>query len=125
MINNSSQIRPIKLNLTTDSAGAATAVSEDNDIFGFLYAVQLVDGDFADGVDVTLTAEEGDLSIPLYTKADWNTDQMVYPRAAPVLNTDGSALTVSHAMSIVVGQVKAVIAQGGDVKTGAIVVYIV
>jgi hypothetical protein len=116
-------IFPIKLSFTTDTGGAATTLFEDNDIFGLLYAVQLIDGDLADGVDVTLTAEQGDLSIPLLAKVDFNTDQMVYPRVLEALNTDGTALT-THCMPIVIGQPKVVIAQGGESKSGAVVLYL-
>lgn len=115
----------VKLELTCDTGGAATATHDITDpVVGYVYAVQLIDGTFADGVDVTVTVEEGDLSIPVLTKADWNTDQMVYPRVLEALNTDGTALT-THSMPLAVGQPKAVIAQGGDSASGAVVLYIV
>lgn len=110
-----------RIDVTTDSGGAATAYSES--ISGFLYAVQLIDGTLDDGVDITLTAEHADLSIPLLVAADWNADKMVYTRVLQNLNTDGTALT-THCMPVVVGRVKAVIAQGGATKAGAIVLYV-
>jgi hypothetical protein len=112
-----------RINLTTDASGDVTAYSDGVPGGGFLYAVQLIDGNLADGVDITLTAEHADLSIPLYVKADFNTDQIVYPRVLQALNTDGTALT-THTMPLIVGRVKAVVAQGGNVTTGAIVLYI-
>lgn len=112
-----------RIDLTTDGSGAATEYSTSVSGGGFLYAVQLVDGTFDDGVDITLTAEHSDLSIPLLVAADWNTDKMVYTRVLQNLNTDGTALT-THCMPVVVGRIKAVIAQGGNAKTGAIVCYI-
>ena len=111
------------ISLTTNGSGAATAYADAVPGGGVLYAVQLVDGDLADGVDIAITAEEANLSIPLLTKADFNSDQMVYPRVATALNTDGSALT-NYAEPIVIGRIKAVIAQGGDTKTGSVVLYI-
>lgn len=118
-------MKTIKLSITTDSSGAGTAQQDVTDpVFGIVYGVQLIDGDFADGVDVTVTFEQGDLSIPVLVKADWNTDQMVYPRVLEALNTDGSALT-STCMPLAVGRAKAVIAQGGDVKSGAVVLYVI
>lgn len=116
-------VKVVELSFTTDSSGAATVTSEEA-VIGRVHAVQLVDGDLADGVDITLTAEEGDLSIPIYSKTDWNTDQMVYPRAVQALNTDGSALT-THDLVLAVGQIKAVIAQGGDTKSGRVKVYLI
>lgn len=111
------------ISLTTSSGGAATAYADPVPGNGFLYAIQLVDGNFDDGVDIAITAEEENLSIPLYTKADFNTDQMVYPRTPTAAVADGSALT-NYAEPLVIGRIKAVIAQGGDTKTGSIVLYI-
>ena len=111
-----------RIDLITDGSGDATGFGEA--ATGFLYAVQLVDGDFADGVDVTLTAENSDLSIPLLVGADWNSDKMLYPRVLQNLNTDATALT-THALPIVYGRPKAVIAQGGDTKSGSVILYIV
>lgn len=111
-----------RLAVTTDASGDGSAI--DKAANGALYAVQLVDGDFADGVDVTITCEQGDLSIPVLVSANFNTDQMVYPRAAQSLNTDASALT-SHALPVIFGSPKAVVAQGGNVKSGTFILYIV
>lgn len=111
-----------KIVLTTDAAGAAT-VTTTAKYFGKLFAVQLVDGDLADGVDITLTCETPDLSIPLLVKADFNSDSIFYPRVLENLNTDGTALT-THEKPLVAGQIKAVIAQGGNVKSGAVICFI-
>lgn len=111
----------VKLALTTDASGNATTTAER--VFGRVYAVQLVDGTFDDGVDITLTAEAPDLSIPILTKANFNTDQMVYPRVAVALNTDGTALTV-YDMPLAAGDLKAVIAQGGNAKSGSVIVFL-
>jgi hypothetical protein len=116
-----SNVRRIRIPVTTDTAGAATAYGSH--VTGFLHAIQLVDGDLADGVDVTLTFETDDISLPGLVKADWNTDQVTYPRVLQALNTDGTALT-SHCLQLVYGRPKVVIAQGGSVKTGAVVLYI-
>ena len=120
---NNMQLTQAKIDLTCDTAGAATTQLNDT-YLGLLYAVQLVDGTFDDGVDLTLTAEQGDLSIPLLTIANFNTDQMVYPRVLEALNTDGTALA-THTMPVVVGKPKAVIAQGGESKVGSVILYIV
>lgn len=114
-------MRRIKVDLTTNVSGAATAFGEA--AFGTVYAVQLVDGTFEDNVDVTVTSEEENLSIPILTKADFNTDQMVYPRVLQALNTDGSALT-THCEPLMCGRVKVVIAAGGNAKSGSVIVYV-
>ena len=115
-------ITPVRINLTTDGSGNATGVGASG--VGFLYAVQLVDGTFDDGVDITLTSEHSDHSIPLLTASDWNSDKMLYPRVLQNLNTDGTALT-THTLPIVYGPIKVVIAQGGSAKSGAVICYIV
>jgi len=116
-------MRMYTLPVTTDTAGAGTSALEAVPGGGTLYAVQLIDGDFADGVDITLTAEIDGLSIPLLTKADFNTDQIVYPRVLQALNTDGTALT-THCEPLVMGRVKAVVAQGGSVKSGSFRLFV-
>lgn len=116
-------MKAIRLNVTTDTAGAGTSNLEAVPGGGVVYAVQCVDGDFADGVDLTLTDERGDISAAILVKADFNTDVIYYPRVLENLNTDGTALT-THCMPLVIGRLKAVVAAGGSVKTGAFIVYI-
>ncbi len=114
-------MKAIRIPITTATDGSATAYGET--AVGSVYAVQLVDGTLADGVDVTITSENADLSIPILVKADFNSDQMVYPRVLQALNTDGTALT-THCEPLAVGRIKVVIASGGAVASGAVVVYI-
>ena len=111
-----------KISFTTDGAGAATATSTQWTEPSKVYAVQLVDGDLVDGVDVTVTFEQGDLSIPVLAKLDFNTDQMVYPRVLQALNTDGTALT-THTQPLACGFAKVVIAAGGATKSGSVIIY--
>lgn len=114
-------MKRIKIPFTTATDGSATAYGPA--VVGTVYAVQTVDGDLADGVDITLTAENEDLSMPILVKADFNTDGLYYPRVLQNLNTDGTALT-THCEPLVYGRLKVVIAQGEAVKSGAVVVYI-
>jgi hypothetical protein len=109
------------LNVTTDASGDGSATGSA--VFGTLYAMQLVDGTFDDGVDITVTTEQGDLSVSQLVKADFNTDSIYYPRVLQNLNTDGTALT-THCEPLVVGRVKVVVAQGGNVKSGSFIFYI-
>lgn len=116
-------MKVIRLDVTTDASGDGTSPLVAVPGGGTLYAVQCVDGDFADGVDLVLTAEQSELSIPLLTVADFNSDRMYYPRVLQNLSTDGTALT-THCEPVVFGRVKAVVAQGGNTKTGAFILYI-
>ena len=117
-------MKRITLSVTTDASGDGSTKQSVGGVLGLLYAVQLVDGSFDDGVDVTLTAEQGDLSIPLLVKANFNSDQMVYPRVLEALNGDGTDLA-THTMPIVAGSLKALVAAGGNVKSGSFVFYII
>jgi len=115
-------MRDILLSGTT-SAGGAVTVNAESAVFGLLYAIQLIDGTFDDGVDITLTCENANMSIPLLVQANFNSDQMVYPRVVQALNTDGTAL-LTHTLPVLAGVPKMVIAQGGSAKTGGCILYV-
>jgi hypothetical protein len=112
----------IKLDVTTDASGNGSATG--NGVNGVVFAVQCVDGTFDDGVDVDITWEQGDLSVPILSKDDFNTDSIYYPRVLEALNTDGSALS-THCMPIICGTPKATIAQGGNTKSGTFNLYVI
>lgn len=114
-------MKQIVLNVNTDTNGAGSKKGSAIPA-GLLYGIRLVDGSFADGVDVTLTAEEDGFSYLLYTGTNFNTDQMVCPRV-PEVDTNGVALG-SSALPIIAGEPKAVIAQGGSEKSGSFILYI-
>lgn len=113
-------MRQTKINVTTAADGTATAYGPA--VTGVVYAIQLVDGDLADGVDVTITSENENISIPILVHADFNTDLIKYPRVVQSLDTDGSALT-SHALPLIYGRTKVVIAAGGNAKSGSVIIY--
>jgi len=114
-------MKKVRIDVTTATDGSGTGYGTAEK--GLVYAVQLVDGDFADGVDVTITSENENLSIPILVKANFNTDQMVYPRVAEVLNTDGTT-AANYAFPLCYGLTKVVIAQGGAVKSGSFYLYL-
>ena len=116
-------MKAIRLDVTSDSDGDGTSNLEAVPGAGIVYAVQCIDGDFDDGVDLTLTAETGDLSVSILTAANFNSDRIYYPRVLENLNTDASELT-THTYPLAVGRLKAVVAQAGDTKTGAFIVYV-
>lgn len=112
----------IQLDATTDASGDATVTGSVPPL-GTLYAIQLVDGTFDNGVDITVTSQQGDHGFAQLTKADFDTDQIVYPRVLQALNTDGTALT-THCEPLVVGRLRVVVAQGGNAKSGSFIFYI-
>ena len=112
----------IDISVTTDTAGAGSTTHSYH-VQGYLYAVQLIDGDFADGVDIDIDCVAPDLTYILMDKDDFNSDQMAYPRTLEHLDTAGSALS-THCEAIVHGKPIVTIANGGSVKTGAVRLFI-
>lgn len=122
------ELRSIRLVGTTNGSGAAT-IDAEIAVFGTLYAVRWIDGDFADGVDGTLTVQNaGGVGVAhtLLTLTDANDDAMQYTRHV-VHSEAGAALTGTsggdRAMPLIDGVLRLVIAQGGDTKTGGAIVY--
>lgn len=121
------RLKTRRLNATTDTNGDATT-NDTLSIFGFLYAVETIDGSLDDGVDVVLSVQstESGTALTLVTGTDWNTDAMYYPRH--VIHSEAlAALTGTsggdRAMPVINGTLRIVIAQGGNTKTGGLIVY--
>lgn len=111
---------------TTNTAGAATSWGDT--LVGKVYSVAYLPGDTDTGATVTLTAE-GDMSHPVLVKTTAGTSNVVfYPRSLVHGNTDGAALTGTsggdRAQPFVAGKLKLVIASGGAVKTGKVIVLV-
>jgi len=90
-----------------------------------LYAVEWIDGDFADGVDavlsVTNTLSGVDTTLLTLTNAD--NDKWYFPRVL-VQGVTGTDLTAIYDMLVVDGTLKLTITNGGNGKTGGCVVYL-
>lgn len=119
-------IRKFTIALTTNGSGAATGYSPY--FSGFIQAIQYVKTDFADGVDFTITADVTGEAILSLT--DQNTAAIVRPRAATHSTAGVASLYASGGTAvndrIALGRdrVKVVIAQGGDTKTGTVIVTV-
>ena len=114
------------LDFTTNTAGAATTLG--NTVVGKVYSVVYIPGTTDTGATVTITAE-GAMSYPILVKATAGTSNVVfYPRSLVHSNTDGAALTGTsggdRAQPFIAGGLKLVIASGGAVKTGKVIVAI-
>lgn len=131
-------MKTVSFQITTDASGDYDS-STDGGVTGqgspgspyLLYGVQWVDGDLADGVDAVLsvTNAPGGVDTTLLTMSNANTDDWYYPRTiAQDVNgadwEDGTDLTAERVMHIVDGQLKLVVADGGDTKTGKCLVYL-
>lgn len=109
------------VSVTTDASGDATAYSPY--ISGIIMSVAYVKTDFADGVDFTITVDGTGQGV--WTESNVNAATVRYPRAA-THSTAGVASLYASGGTAVNGRipisrdrVKIVIAQGGNVKTGA------
>lgn len=113
-------MKRFKVTVTTAADGSATAYSPR--LSGELDSIHYVKGDFADGVDFTITDEATGES--LWTDTNVNASEVVRPRA-PVMDQAGAARVyaaggtpVSSKIAIGNSRIKIAIAQGGDVKSG-------
>lgn len=115
-------MKRVRYDITVNGSGAGS-LEKGIPGGGTLYAIQLIDGNYADGVDVTVTCELEDLSHTIFAKSDWNSDQIAYPRVLQQLATDGTNLT-THCEPLVYGNVKVTVAQGGNATSGSFILYI-
>lgn len=114
-------MRRYRVAVTTAPDGTATAFSQSR-ISGELHSIQYVKGDFADGVDFTVTAETS--GEQLWVENNVNASTTRYPRApthspagAPALYAAGGTGVLARP-GLAADRIKIAIAQGGAVKSG-------
>lgn len=105
--------------ITTDGDGAGEGYTPP--VTGRVLGVRYVKTDFADGVDLTITAEgTGEV---ILTGSDVNASATYYPRPA-VQDAAGANLEyatgfpVGEPVAVAFDRIKIVVANGGDTKTG-------
>ena len=115
-------IKDVKLYGTTNSGGALT-VTGQGAVSGFLYAIEWIDGSFADGVDavISCTNTPSGVDNTLLTLTNANDDAWYFVRETEDDNT-GAAGT-SKVLPILNGVPKLVVSSGGDTKAGGCVLY--
>lgn len=113
-------MRRFKVSVTTAADGSATAYTPR--LSGELDSIHYVKGDFADGVDFTITDETTGES--LWTDTNVNASEVVRPRA-PTHDQAGAArlyaaggTAVASKIGLGGTRIKIVIAQGGNAKSG-------
>lgn len=116
------QLKSMKLTGTTDASGDLT-VTATRALFGWLIAVQWIDGDLADGVDATLKAVNtpSGVDTTLLTLTDANDDAWYYPTV--VEHDAAGAAQTTRTFQIIEGTLQLTVADGGDKKTGGCIVY--
>lgn len=112
-------MRRVKVLVTTAADGTATKFSSR--VSGAIHSVHYVKGDFADGVDFAITAEETGENI--WTESNVNASAVRYPRAAThsqagVASNYAATFPVLDKVGVANDRVKIVIAQGGNAKSG-------
>jgi hypothetical protein len=135
-------MKTVTFHITTTSGGAydssttanAGTISGGNSSTGgpyLLYAVEWVDTDFDAGVDATLTVTSTPSGIDrtLLTLTDADAEATYYVRENAHGNTgtawaEGADKTATRVKPIVDGKLKLVVAQGGNAKTGKMLVYL-
>lgn len=118
-------LHEMRLNATTNGTGDAT-VNGERPVAGRLYAVQAVKGTLADTADLTISTQGHAASKTLLTLTDLTADALKYPRDL-VHDAAGTALTGTSGgdreLPLCVGIPRVVVAQGGDTKTGAVILF--
>lgn len=109
------------LTVTTDADGNGSATST-NSRTGFLYGIQYVKTDYADGVDFTLASASSLAAATLLTITNCNASVSYYPRVDSS-GVTGTALTANNTMIPFSGHLKVTVAQGGATKTGKFIVW--
>ena len=120
----------IEVNLqgSVDASGDATITAKKS-VTGYLYAVECIDGDLADGVDAVLsdTGRPSGIDLTLLTCTDENDDVVYYPRYV-MQGEDTANLTATHggdrAKALVIGLLELVISSGGVSTSGGAICYI-
>lgn len=117
-------IADLKLTATTTAGGTQTATAP-GPIKGLLLGVEWVVGDFAAGVDATLTLQNTPSGVArtLLTLTNANANAFYNPREAEHDNVGAPTASGSTCYPLLCGTPQLAIAQGGNTKTGSMVLY--
>lgn len=112
-----------RINITTDSSGDDDATA-DTYVKGYLELIEWVDGTLADGVDavISLTDRPSGVDKTLLTLTDAN-DDADYPLRVQGVGADGAAIDGVYDLPFIVGVPRVVVSDGGNVASGAVVLY--
>lgn len=116
-------LESVKLYGTTDALGDLT-VTDTMAVHGKLYAIQWIDGTFANGVDAvfTITDEASGVDQTLLTLTNADDDAWYYPRTTAD-DLAGSAIATEFVRLILNGKLEMVVSAGGNVLEGGAIVF--
>ena len=115
-----------EVSVTTDASGDATAYTT-RAVNGRILEVIYTKDDFANGVDFTITSRNTGQSI--WAESDVNASKTVLPRqtthttAGVAATYDGAVAVLDH-VHVSDEQIKIVVAQGGDTKSGTFTILV-
>ncbi len=117
-----STLRSYEFALVCDAGGDFTATKSVRPVRGFLYAVELILGTLASGAaDVTLSTVNPTRTILTLTNVA--ADAVHMPRVQGVGNT-GSVIAGVYDKPVIDGNLKVVVAQGGNAGAGKLRVWV-
>lgn len=118
----------IKLSGTTNGSGDLT-VDAESQVYGLLYAVEIVASALAATADWTLTMQStpSGNAYTVLTLTNVNTNTIYYPRKG-IVNHVGAAINYAatfpvNDLPLLAGKPRIVIAQGGATAAAAIILY--
>ena len=113
----------IELSMTSDADGDAT-VSASSMETGFIEKIVYDFGDLAANADLVITNESAISEAILTITNQGAADNVWYPRTLANKVADGSAFTDVAEKIFVTGTFKVVLADGGNAKTGRLLIYL-
>ena len=118
-------IRDIKFAITTDGDGDYDITSTAS-VNGEVVGIDVTDTDLAATADITVsnTSRPGGTALTILTLTDHTTDNHLPVLHQGVGNTGSGLGASNYVRPYVNGYLRVVVAQGGDTKTGTVVVYV-
>jgi hypothetical protein len=109
--------RKIKLTLTTNAGGTATATT-DRPLNGEICGIYMSIGTLAATSDITITQDDGQGSLPVLTITNLAASDWYAPGINQHDYATGTATAYTHVEMPVAGYVTVAVAQGGASKVG-------
>lgn len=113
-------MRKVVIPFTTSAGGAADVLSEVI-ASGEVVQVWIDTGDTPSTTDYTIT--ESGTAAPIFAKSNVASD-VLYPIRTPLYDTAGVALDGAYGAPVVADRLRLVVAQGGNAKSGTVIVYV-
>jgi hypothetical protein len=114
---------PVYLTLTVAADGTGT-VADRKARRGFLYGIEYIKTNYADGIDFTVNSTNSVTADLLYTGTNVNASATLIPRLDTVTNA-GVSQTSYINMIPFSGKLSVTVAQGGNATSGAFILWVI